>query len=140
MSNDLKIDPRVGQFFVQTVCRLLATFAILQGLNITFGGRNRWAGDSFAVALMLPGAPPTWGVILTLLGVSALAGSLTGRYTPVIVGMYGASIWSGFFAITFGLSAVSNPLASTTGVWAYGTFAVLFILVAHAFKESRKSR
>lgn len=137
---ELKLDARACQIVVSQTGRLLATFAILQGLNIIAGGPQRWAGQSFSVALMLPGAPPTWGVILTVLGAVGLIGSLRGRYRPVYFSMYGSAIWCVFFAAGFGLAAITTPTAATTGVWAYGTLAVLYVLIGVVYRESRKTR
>lgn len=139
VATELTLNPRLAQWIVQSIGRLLATFAILQGLNITFGGARRWGTDAFVIAMLVPGAPPTWGVVLLILGIIALVGSLKARFTPVVIGMLGGSVWCGFFALSFAISTLRNENAATTGVWAYGAFAVLFALIAVAYKESRKT-
>lgn len=139
MATELTLDARLAQWIVQGTMRLLATYAILQGGNIILGGVERWSADAFAVAKLLPGAPPSWGVLLFVCGVVALAGSLKGRHTPVVAGMLGCSVWSGFFALSFFIVMFQNPRASSTGVFAYGTFCILFALMAVAYRESRKA-
>lgn len=137
---EMKINPHIAQYTVVVTGRLLATFSLLQGLNIIVGGPDRWAGRSFAVALLLPGAPPTWGVILFLFGLISMYGSIRGRFTPVVVGSFGSAVWCAFFTLSMGITALSDRLAATTGVFTYGALAILFVLVGVAYKESRKQR
>lgn len=140
MSPELTINPRLAQFAVQLAGRVLSWFAILQGSFIIFGGLDRWSSPSFAAALLLPGSPPSWGIILVILGLSALVGSHMARLRPVIFGMFGGAAWCAFFAMAFGVTAMQNSLASTTGVWAYGLIGTLYGLIGLTYRQSRKLR
>lgn len=137
MSPELKINPRLAQNTVQLLGRMLSGFGILQGFFIIISDEGRWSGPSFELALTVPGAPPVWGVLLLGAGLVSLVGSLASRMTPVVVGMYAGALWSSIFAVTFGITAIQNQSASTTGVWAYSLIGVLYVLVATVYRNSR---
>lgn len=133
---ELVLNPRIAQWTVQSAARLLATFAVVQGVAILIGGAIRWSAPAFRVALQLPGAPASWGLALLLSGALALAGSLLRGRRTTVVGMYAIAVWCGFFALAF-LGAYGDPHASTTGVSAYGALMVLSILLASAYRASK---
>lgn len=138
MGTELVINPRLAQYVVQTMGRLLATFAVLQGIFIIIGGSERWSGPGFATALQLPGAPPSWGAILLLCGVSAIVGSFRCKPILVAVSHFCGAGWSVFFAFTFVLTALQNEKAATTGIWAYSLIAFMYVIVGAAYRQSKK--
>lgn len=137
MPTELTIHPRVAQFVVQVVARALALYAIVQGVGIVVGGARRWSGRSYDLALYLPGAPPSLGATLAVAGVIALVGSLAGRRTPVVVGMWVAGVWSIFLAASFGVASWRDALASTTGLWMYMVMGVTQLTMAVAYSRSK---
>lgn len=132
------IDPRLAQWTVQAVCRLLSTYAVVQGLNIVLSDSARWSTVSFTVALGLPGAPATWGFALLTFGAVALVGSLFGMCRPVMFGLVGGAVWCVFFAWSFFASSLEFPDASATGAIVYCALGILFVLIAVVYCKSGK--
>jgi len=137
MRNASRLDPHVTQWVVQAATRLTSTFAILQGVGIFVGGPARWQGAAFANALTVPGAPGSWGVALFLFGAAGLAGTFTRRVMLVAGGMVGICAWCMFFAMSFVKTAVTNPNAATTGIYAYSFLCLIALLLAGAYLQSR---
>lgn len=135
---ELKINPRVAQVAVQMTARLIATFAIIQGVTIIIGGPHRWSGLSYSVALKAPGAPASWGIVLLLFGVAALAGSLLDRLELVTWGVFLTGLWCLFFALSFATGAWLYRDANTTAMWTYGLLTVLCSVIAAAYHQSRE--
>lgn len=138
VATELRLDARLAQWGVQAGARTLATFAAIQGLNILVSPRARWEGPSFSTALSMPGAPPSWGVVIIAAGLLMLTGSLLGRLVPVIIGSWISATWCTFFAFSFAKAALDVETAGTTGFFAYAGFAVLFMGVATIYSTSRK--
>ncbi len=134
------INPLVAQFTFVFATRILGAFACIQGLNIILGGKDRWTGQGYAVALLLPGAPPSWGVILLATGLISIMGSVIKKNTVAMAGLYLSAIWSAFFSLSFAIASVEYPLAGTTGIWTYATLAFLYALFGVGHKESQKAR
>lgn len=137
---ELKINPRVAQVAVQMTARLIATFAIVQGITIIVGGPHRWSGLSYAVALKAPGAPASWGFALLAFGITALAGSLRDRVDVVAVGTFLTGLWCFFFSLSFATGAWLYRDANTTAMWTYGLLTIICSVVATAYHQSRESR
>ena len=135
--HELRLSPTVAQWVVQALTRLLATFAIIQGAFIIMGGPERWRAPSFAAAMTVPGAPASWGWALAALGALTLAGTFTAHMRVTAVSAIGIGAWCLFFAISFTITALRDPSAATTGVWAYGTFAVAGSTLGVAYYQSR---
>lgn len=134
------LNPQVARWMLQAITRLIGTYAIVQGIVILIGGRERWYSKSFAVALTVPGAPATWGVVLMACGFLALLGTfvrirLAGPKV-VLVGTMGIAAWCLFFAGSLALTALHDPHASTTGISTYLLFAILSAILAVAYLHS----
>lgn len=130
-NTELTIDPHVAQWAIRVITRIFAIYAVVVGCAIVVGGAPRFAGVSYRVALSIPGAPATWGVVIAVAGLVALTGSLVGKPTLTGVGMAAAAIWSLLFASAFALTAWQYPEANTTAVWIYLSMSfVLFLLAA----------
>ena len=125
---------------VTIISRALATYAVVQGLQIILLDDNRWSGPAFRTALTLPGAPDTWGAMLALSGALALTGSLFRQMTLTAVGHFLAAVWSVFFAGTVAREAVVNANAPTTGIVVYGLTALLFLVVSTGAWQLRQPR
>ena len=134
---ELRINPRVAQAAVQMLARLIATFAIIQGLTIIIGGPHRWSGLSYSVALKAPGAPASWGIVLLLFGATALYGSLRDRLDVVAISTFLTGLWCFFFALSFATGAWLYRDANTTAMWTYGLLTIICILIAAAYHQSR---
>jgi len=137
---DLSINPRVAQGAIQMASRLLATFAIVQGITIIIGGPHRWSGFSYAVALLVPGAPATWGVALLAAGGIALWGSIRDHLNSTALGLFAGGTWCIFFALSFATGAWLYRDANTTAMWTYGVLGILFILTGTVYHQSREHR
>jgi len=135
--HELRLDPSVAQWTVQALTRLLATFALVQGASIIVGGPGRWRGPAFALALTAPGAPASWGVALLLCGGVALGCTFANAHTGTFWSMLALGTWALFFAVSFAVTAMRNPHAATTGVWAYFTFSIASCTLGSAYRQSR---
>jgi len=131
---ELVIDPRIAQWTVQAFARLLATYAIVNGVHIILSGASRFSAISYETAMRVPGAPTSWGVILVIAGVIALFGTLTFRPSVACVGLWIGGVWSMFFAVTFIASFFKHPGGNPTGMWAYGLLCCLFYIASAAYK------
>jgi hypothetical protein len=135
---ELRLDARLAQWVVQALTRLLATYAILQGVFIVLGGRERWTGRSLATALLLPGAPASWGVVLAFFGVLCLLGTFTTRMTLTAAGAFGIGAWSIFFAASQLITFFQAPNVPTTGIFTYSHLAVSACVLAWLYWKSRR--
>lgn len=138
MAPELKINPRLAQYVVQLLGRLLAGFAVLQGALIVVSDVDRWSSPAYQIALKLPGAPPTWGIALLIFGITAFIGTYMCRYALVILGMFACSVWSVFFMICLIDAAILDGHASTQGIVSNGFLALLFALVGTTYRQSRR--
>lgn len=114
--------------------RLYGGAILLYGLVIIAQGPARWSGPAYATATALA-SPPVWGAIIAVLGVAILAGSITGRFWLRNIGLYGAAVWLGFFAITILLEALTSSRLSLSGVILYGLIAGHLCIVARARED-----
>lgn len=133
-----RLDPHLSQWIIQSLSRWLATYAIIQGAFIVLGGPARWQGPSFATALLVPGAPASWGVVLCILGVAALAGTFTAHYRTTAAAVFCIGAWAFFFAISVAKTAMGDPNAATTGIFVYGHQAVTAVALAIVYWRVRR--
>lgn len=133
-----RLNSQISQWTVQALTRLLATFAIIQGLAIIAGGPGRWRGPSFTTALSVPGAPASWGVVLAALGTATLAGTFTRRRSLTGVAAIGIGAWALFFAFSFVVTAMQYRGAATTGIFTYGQLCVSSVVLGVAYWKSSR--
>lgn len=114
MPTELNIAPRYAQWAIQGFARLIATWAILQGGLITAGGAKRWSSPAYAVAILVPGAPATWGVSLLVIGALILAGTFTVCLRLTAVALYLLSVWAAGMT-TASVAAWSRDERASTG-------------------------
>jgi len=131
-----QLHPQIAQWTVQALTRLLATFAIIQGVAIVVGGPGRWRGPSFTTALSVPGAPASWGIVLGVLGTVALLGTFTRHHTATGIAAIGIGAWSMFFATSFVITAARYEGAATTGIFTYGQLCVASVVLGVAYAKS----
>jgi hypothetical protein len=122
---------------VQALTRLMATFGILQGVGIIYGGPGRWASPSLQVAMMVPYAPASWGVAIAAMGVLAIAGTFLSRHRLTAAAMFGMSAWCLFFALGLLITVLREPKVATTGVPTYFALAVVCCCLSVAYAQSR---
>jgi len=127
----------LSQWVVQALSRLFSTYAIVIGIFVITGGRERWSSPAFETAMQVPGAPASWGVAILIIGSVGLFGSLTARLRMVSGAMMGISIWCTFFTLSLLHAALKHPEAATTGVLTYGTMAVTAAVIGSIYKASR---
>lgn len=94
MPTELNLAPSYTQWAVQGLARLIATFAILQGFLITAGGPKRWSSPAYAVAILVPGAPATWGLTLLAIGAAILLGTFTVCLRCTAVALFLLTSWA----------------------------------------------
>lgn len=135
MSTELVLHPRLAQWTVQALGRLLATYAILVGTVITYTGDTRWTSPAYRVALLVPGAPETWGLTLTSAGLIALAGSLAGHRRVLRCGLYIQAVWCLFFALGFLAVAVREVTVPYSVAFTYLLVAIASIVIGLAYRE-----
>lgn len=121
-----------ARWALKALSRLWLTVAVVLGVLIIVGGRDRWSSSSFQSALTYPYAPASWGVALLLIGVGGIIGSLFRRTRVTSAALFGMSVWSVFFAMSFISTAATNPLAATTGIPMYLGAAVTSSVIAVA--------
>jgi hypothetical protein len=125
-SNVPAIEPSVAAGFTRLTAIAILTFAAIYGMVTIIGGAGRWSTPAYDVAMQVPGAPQSWGVVL--LG-SALMGLLgfAVRLLPIIwIGFAGCTVWSGCFAWCVGVVAARNPQVGWGGVIIWLFLAALF--------------
>ena len=133
-----RLSPDLSQWTVQSLTRLTATYAILQGCGIVLGGRDRWGSQALRIALAVPGAPASWGWVLLGLGVLALALTFHRRSRGVLFAMLGIASWSMFFAVALTPTVVENgSRVATTGPLTYAFIAVTACVLGMAYRRSR---
>lgn len=115
---------------------VVGAYALVQGIGIIDGGRIRWAGDAYAVARQVPGAPLSWGVALIAFGVLTLVGSFTRHWWTKTVGLGGLAAWSIFFGFGALFAALQTPTVGTTGPPVY--FKDAFVLCILILVDERR--
>lgn len=117
----------------------LTAYALVRGASILLEDLRRWGGDGFSIALLLPGAPPTWGTIYLLAGVLSTIGLLKKNLSRLLTaGLYIAGGWTLFFAVTFIISAAQSPFAPLGSIWTNIFVSIFYIVVAVGVREVRK--
>lgn len=134
---ELQIHPRVAQWTVQAMARLLGTFAVVHGVMVIYGGRKRWSSPLYEVAVSVPYAPLSWGLPLTLAGLLVMAASLAGWRRLTSVGLFCVAVWCAFFAFSFFTAAMSYDNLPFSVALTYGTFAVGGIVLSIAHRVRR---
>lgn len=135
---ELRIDPHVAQWIVQACTRLLATFAVFQGVFIVLGGADRWQSRGLAVAMSVPGAPQSWGYAILGAGLLTLVGTLMSRMVLTALASVAIGTWCLFFAVSLFIVTIRDPRVATTGVITYGTVALLSCTLAVPYWQSRR--
>lgn len=130
-----KLSPTFAPWVIQALGRLALTCAVILGVVIVLGGRERFAGPSFAGALSYPGAPASWGYVLGALGLVGIVSSLLGGLRVTRWTLYGMSVWALFFAYSFIQTAARDDQAGTTGIVIYIYVAVNAIVLGAAHKR-----
>lgn len=111
------------------ITKLVAGYTLVQGTSILIGGPERFGAPGYSIALIAPGAPWSWGVVLILSGLIMVCGVVKRHSRTVAVGAFTAAAWSMFFATAFAWAVMGNPLATNTGMWVYGKDAALFTVL-----------
>jgi hypothetical protein len=132
------LDPHVAQWVVRAVTQCFAIYAILIGLAIIIGGAPRFGGVSYTVALELPGAPASWGILIAAAGVVTLLGTLMAKPGMVGIGMIAAALWSLMLASAFAIATWKYPDASSTAMWVYLFVAAILFLLGSAHLSMAK--
>ena len=136
------IDPTNEAF--STLARLLmmmrmstyifACYAMIQGILIIIGGASRFSESGYYAAMLIPGAPASWGWVLFVCGVTAFSGVRNRMYKLASFGMFGAGSWSMGFAISSLISSIEYPNTNLTAFAVYTKDAVLFLLLFSALR------
>src|SRR5689334_12024208 len=63
------LDAHIAQWVVRLWTAFGAVYALFIGVSILLGGENRFAAPAYQIALRVPGAPWTWGVIILTSGI-----------------------------------------------------------------------
>lgn len=140
MVNEIFIPPRLAQWAVIQGSRLLTLFAILQGAAIVLTDAQRWSAPAYENAMLVPGAPPTWGWVLLGASIVALYGGLAHLYRFISTGFYVCGIWCIFFAVLFGKAFFENNNTSAMGLLVYGFLALMYVGLGEVYRNTRKAR
>lgn len=126
------LDPHIAQWVVRLWTAFGAVYALFIGVSILLGGQNRFAAPAYQIALKVPGAPWTWGVIILVSGIVLSVGIMLGKTRITAAGAFLAMFWSLMFSVPFAVALVKTETANGTGVWSYLYIAVGFMLTAGA--------
>jgi hypothetical protein len=129
-NTELVLDPHVAQWAVRFIARVGGLYAVVIGLGILFGGRTRFAAPAYQVALHVPGAPWSWGVLVLVSGLTITAGTLIAKPRVTAAGAFLGTIWALMFSAPFALALIRTETANSTGVWSYLFIAVVFMVIA----------
>lgn len=138
MPSEDRLDVRAAQTAVLGFTLILIFFGLVRGSIIMFEGAERWQEGSHAVALLLPGAPASWGVFLFAFGIGALISMRRGAYGLLATMLLLMASWCIFFSVAFVVSAARNDAAALGGIWTYAFFALLYLVAAVTMRESYK--
>lgn len=116
---------------------ILSMYAMVQGLLIVLGGDHRFSQQGYRYAMMVIGAPSSWGWVLGIFGLLSFISLRNRMYTSAMVGMTGCALWSFSFGGSFLIAALQNNNANLTAIAAYGKDGVLFLLTASAMAKLR---
>lgn len=131
------LSPVVTMWAVQALSRILATTGVLLGLNVII--RPAWTdGGIYSTALMLPGAPPTWGWIILACSLVIACGQIMRSMRCVAIGHASASIWATFFGLSILKSFFDYPSVPTGGFVTYAAIALTHLIVGAAYFTSRE--
>lgn len=111
---------------------IMAVYAMIQGILVIIGGPDRFSALGYRTAMIVPGAPASWGWVLLAFGIISFVGIKNRMYRVGYLGMFGAGTWSFCFGGAFLISAVQYPEANLTAVATYGKDGVIFVLMAMA--------
>jgi hypothetical protein len=120
---------------------VLGFWGVVLGTLTILGGGPRWRSPVFETALLLPGAPESWGVILATAGALLLvgwgvrhSGRPVGDYL-VAAGYLGGFLWTGFFGFALGVVALHNPeVAMTASVTYWALSAICGLLLIYGWR------
>jgi hypothetical protein len=136
MRRELELDPIAALWAVQALSRLLATAGFVLGLNVVI--RPAWdSNEIYATALMLPGAPPSWGWMILALSFIIAFGQWRRKPSCTAAGHFGAAIWAFFFALSIAKTFWDTPTIPTGGIVTYCTIAVTHLVIAFTYRASR---
>ena len=135
--SERQLSPRIAQWTVQALTRLFATFGLVQGVFIVIGGAGRWQAPGLAVAMLVPGAPATWGVAIGIIGAIALYGTFRSMLRVTAYAMIAMGAWCLFFATSLILVVIHNDRVATTGVWTYLLASITACTLSAAYLQSR---
>ena len=130
------LQPYVSMWAIQALSRLLATAGALLGLNVII--RPGWDDNPiYATALLLPGAPPTWGWIIFTCSIVVGLGHVLRSRTTVAFGHFLAAVWAFFFGLSILKSFFDYPTVPTGGAITYAAIALIQTLLGAAYFASR---
>ena len=140
MNNEIYIPPRLAQWAVIQGSRVLTLFAVLQGAAIIVTDAERWSAPAYENALLVPGAPPTWGGLMLVAGTVAMYGGLAQLYRFISTGFYLCGIWCIFFAVLFGKAFFENEDTSAMGLLVYSFLTLMYVGLGEVYRNTRKAR
>jgi ABC-type Mn2+/Zn2+ transport system permease subunit len=131
-----QLSPTVAQWMVQALARLLGTFGFLQGVFIVAGGPSRWKSPGLAVAMLVPGAPASWGLAIGIAGTLAVVGTFFSRHRLTSAALWAMGAWCLFFAMSLVVTVLRDSRVATTGVFTYLFMAVICVCLSTAYAQS----
>lgn len=126
---DISSHDRARAGFIGSMTMILGGFAVLYGLLTLVYGDDIWRFEgyqgNYTTALQLPGAPETWGVGFTVVGVWALVVGYLARSVMLSAAMALLAIMFGIFASSFVIDAIRlHAPESWPAALTYATVAV----------------
>lgn len=103
----------------------LAFWALYFGVVTFAGGRERWASPAYRTALLAPGAPESWAVVVGGAGLLLLAGTIFRLRRTLILGNGIGFFWCLAYGGSFLREFFANP---GVGLGGTGTYFLLMFL------------
>lgn len=134
MSPRLRTRPPTAASTVATW--LVAGYALVQGVVITWAGDNRFASPGYMTVRDVPGGMDAWGVALFAAGILVTVGVLARSWWAKTVGLYAVFGWAFFLGLGFLHATILDEDAGPTGPATYLAFA--FITLCLVPYDSRR--
>lgn len=127
---------------------LAATWAVGYGLSLILQDRGIWASAVYDTARLVPGSPPSWGIILSVGGLMMFVGMHLGRRGLMRYGAWIGLLWHFFFVVSLSKEVIEGDMSMSPVVnytVAFVAYAILIVTyrgknaIRHASQESNQS-
>jgi hypothetical protein len=131
---------------------LYVGFPLGEAVFLVLGGPQRWQGEQFTYARMIPGSPYSWAVAIALFAVVLALGVLmpsdedperrgSARGWLIVLGATGCAVWCSYYAYCSFMSGQVYPTqVSFNGSYVWACFSIWYMIKVGQHLEFRHSR